>query len=101
MRDFIFLMHTDANEANSQQERAQDWDGYLSKLKAAGIFGGGSGVGDGACYRKSGATPPVTDHIGGYIRVSATDLHEAAGLLDGNPVYEAGGTVEIRELPKS
>ncbi|HEV7689600.1 MAG TPA: YciI family protein [Hyphomonadaceae bacterium] len=96
MRDFIFLMHTDANE-----DVAQDWDGYLSKLKATGRFEGGSGVGAGACYRKSGATPPVTDHIGGYIRVSAKDLHEAAGLLDGNPVYEAGGTVEIRELPKS
>ena len=96
MRDFIFLMHTDANE-----DVAQDWDEYLSKLKATGRFEGGSGVGNGACYRKSGASPPVTDHIGGYIRVSAKDLHEAAGLLDGNPVYEAGGTVEIRELPKS
>ena len=101
MRDFIFLMHTDANEDVAQANLAQEWDGYLSKLKATGRFEGGSGVGDGACYRKSGATPPVTDHIGGYIRVSAKDLHEAASLLDGNPVYEAGGTVEIRELPKS
>ena len=26
---------------------------------------------------------------------------EARDLLDGNPVYEAGGTIEIRELPKT
>ena len=95
MRDFIFLMHGDANE-----DVAQDWDSYLAKLKAAGRFEGGSGVGGGACYRKSGAVPPVTDHVTGYIRVTARDLDDAAGLLEGNPVYEAGGTVEIRGLPK-
>lgn len=96
MRDFIFLMHGDANE-----DVAQDWDSYLNKLKAEGRFEGGSGIGEGACYRKSGATPPVTDHLTGYIRVSAQSLADAATLLDGNPVYEAGGTVEIRELPRS
>ena len=95
MRDFIFLMHSDANE-----DVAQDWDSYLGKLKAAGRFEGGSGIGEGACYRKSGATPPVTSHLGGYIRISARDLADAAAMLDGNPVYEAGGTVEIRELPR-
>jgi hypothetical protein len=96
MRDFIFLMHADANE-----DVAQDWDSYLAKLKATGRFEGGSGIGDGACYRKSGANPPVTGHVTGYIRVAAHDLADAAALLDGNPVYEAGGTVEIRELPRN
>lgn len=100
MRDFIFLMHTDASEDVGQANLAEEWDGYLSRLRASGRFEGGSSVGDGACYRKSAQAPPVTDHIGGYIRISASDLHDAARLLEGNPVYEAGGTVEIRELPK-
>lgn len=30
----------------------------------------------------------------------ARDLEHAREYLDGNPVYEAGGTVEIRELPR-
>jgi hypothetical protein len=36
-----------------------------------------------------------------YIRIEAANLAEAEALLDGNPVYEAGGTVEIRRLPQS
>jgi hypothetical protein len=32
--------------------------------------------------------------------VNAENLAAAKSLLPGNPVYEAGGTVEIRELPR-
>jgi len=31
--------------------------------------------------------------------VNAASLDQAKSLLIGNPVFEAGGTVEIRELP--
>lgn len=44
--------------------------------------------------------PGVTD-LSGFIRVRATNLEEVKALLTGNPVYEAGGTVEIRELPRT
>jgi hypothetical protein len=33
--------------------------------------------------------------------VNANDLEQAKSLLVGNPVFEAGGTVEIRELPRT
>jgi hypothetical protein len=95
MRDFIFLHHNDGPEGVQQ-----DWAGYLSKLKASGRFEGGSGIGNGACVRKTGKAAPVSEHIGGYIRVQAHDLEDAKTLLSGNPVYESGGTVEIRELPR-
>jgi hypothetical protein len=35
------------------------------------------------------------------IRVRANSLDEAVGLPAGHPVFEAGGTVEIRELPRT
>ena len=35
----------------------------------------------------------------GFIRVRAADIEAARHFLAGNPVYEGGGTVEIRELP--
>ncbi len=38
--------------------------------------------------------------IGGYITVQAESLEDAMTLLVGNPVFEAGGTVEIRDLPR-
>jgi hypothetical protein len=33
--------------------------------------------------------------------VKAASLEEAKSLLAGNPHFEAGGTVEIRELPRT
>jgi hypothetical protein len=53
------------------------------------------------CLRKSGEPAPVTAHLAGFIRVSAGSLDQAKSLLVGNPVFEAGGTVEIRELPST
>lgn len=50
--------------------------------------------------RKEGSAPEITHYLGGYLRVRAASLEAAEALLAGNPVYEAGGTVEIRELPK-
>jgi hypothetical protein len=43
----------------------------------------------------------VTEHLAGYIRVTADSLDAARSLLAGNPHFEAGGTVEIRELPRT
>jgi hypothetical protein len=96
MADFILLMHGDA----TAEESSADWGPYLAGLRALGLFEGGSGIGEGACFRKTGAPAPVSSRIGGFIRVRAEDLDHAARLLEGNPVYEAGGTVEIRELPR-
>jgi len=53
------------------------------------------------CDDTWGEAPEPTFHIGGFIRVMARDLAHARSLLPGNPVYEAGGTVEIRELPRT
>lgn len=95
MADFIFLHHDDASG-----DGGLDWDPYLTRLREAGVFQGGSEIGEGCCVKKSGAAPEPTAHISGFIRVTADNLTEARKLLTGNPVFEAGGTVEIRELPR-
>jgi hypothetical protein len=97
MADFILFMHTDV-PPNAPSE---GWDEYLDKLKSGGRLGGGSAVGSGQCFRRGRDPAPLSSRIGGYIRVTADDMADARTLLAGNPVYEAGGTVEIRELPKS
>jgi len=93
--DYILLMHNDA----ADDERA--WGPYLEQLKQRGCLQGGSEIGDGVCARKSGAPAPLSAHLVGYIRVTADSLDQAKSLLVGNPQYEAGGTVEIRELPRT
>jgi hypothetical protein len=60
-----------------------DWGPYIQKLQQGGFFEGGSAIGDGVCARKSGEPASLTAHLTGYIRVNA------------------GGTVEIRELPRT
>ncbi len=93
-------MHDDVPERGSGA-RDDDWAGYLAMLQASGNFQGGSAIGAGVCVRKSGVAPNVTGHLSGFIRVEADSLDAARTLLSGNPVFEAGGTVEIRELPRT
>jgi len=95
--DFIFLMHNDATTKLSPDM----WPPYLASLQARGVFEGGSAIGPGATFRKEGVPGDISAHIGGYIRVQAADLTAARAYLTGNPVFESGGTVEIRELPRS
>ncbi len=94
MPDYLILMHSDATGPEL------DWPGYLVKLTATGRFKGGSAIGDGATFRRSGAPLPASDTIVGFICVEADDLTAAEAMLLGNPVFEAGGTCEIRLLPK-
>jgi hypothetical protein len=98
MPDYLFLMH-DVPEI--ERDLRDDWGPYIGRLRASGNFEGGSAIGAGVCARKSGAAPEITAHLSGFIRVSAASLDDARTLLIGNPVFEAGGTVEIRELLRS
>ena len=97
MADFIFFLHKDV----TLDAPEENWEPYLAGLRETGRFSGGSSVGEGATFRKLGVAAPVNAGIGGYIKVTATDLADARTLLAGNPAYEAGGTVEIRELPRT
>src|SRR5262245_66014499 len=95
MAEYIFLMHDDAISSDNA------WGPYIQKLQQGGFFEGGSAIGDGVCARKGGAPASVTAHLTGYIRLTADSIDQAQSLLTGNPHFEAGGTVEIRELPRT
>jgi len=96
MTDFILLM----NGAMTAAEDSDAWGAYLGRLRSEGVFQGGSSIGEGATVRKSGTPAAAVSPPVGFIRVEATDLDHARTMVIGNPVYEAGGTVEIRELPR-
>ncbi len=96
MADFILLMHGDA----TQPEAAGSWDAYFERLHASGAFEGGSTIGGGLSFRKGEETRADVTPLIGFIRLQLADLAEAEAFLPGNPVYESGGTVEIRALPR-
>jgi hypothetical protein len=98
MNEYLLFMHGDTTAR--AVDPAHTWDAYLTRLRAAGAFEGGSAIGDGVCVSKAGTIADIAAHLTGYIRIRAESLDAARALLTGNPVYEAGGTVEIRELPR-
>jgi hypothetical protein len=97
MSDYILFMHNDG----SNESTSLDWNSHLARLRSAGVFQGGSAIGAGECMRRSGPVPKISERIGGFIRIEARDLDHVRELLIGNPVFEAGGTVEVRELPRT
>ena len=97
MPDYIALMRRDT----SSEVADADWAPYLETLRAAGALRGGSAIGDGICVRRDGGKALINADIVGFIRIEARDLDDVTTMLAGNPVYEAGGTIEIRELPRT
>ncbi|NML92401.1 YciI family protein [Novosphingobium olei] len=95
MNDYILLMHDDGGA-----ETGAAWAEYFSRLGQSGRFDGGSAIGAGRRYRKTGGNAEAPLPLTGFIRIRAESLAEAETFLAGNPVYETGGTVEIRELPR-
>jgi YCII-related domain len=99
MNSYLLLMRADAADLR-RSENAASWEQYLGSLRASGMFNGGSAIGPGAIYRLGQHPVDASGFLTGYLRVEAGSLEEASAFLEGNPVYEAGGTVEIRELLK-
>ena len=96
MNDYILLMHNDSGNTNSD-----DWNLYVTKLNQLGCFDGGSSIGGGKCISKKAPTKAITEFLSGYMRIKAKNIDHAQELLKGNPVFESGGTIEIRELTRS
>jgi hypothetical protein len=92
-RHNLFLMYMDVLEGNGT---TATWEQYVKKLQASGQFKGGSAIGRGECVTKSRTPKSTTSHLAGYIRVQAESFEAAKKLLEGNSVFEAGGTVETR-----
>lgn len=97
MTEYLLLMHTDI----VRDERADDWESYFKKLEQWGVLKGGSEIGSGVCCRKEGDAGALSSHLNGFIKIEVSDIEAAKACLEGNPVYEAGGTIEIRALPQT
>lgn len=100
MNEYIFLMFGDAADPAAANDGAL-WEAYITRLQATGQFDGGSAIGAGFSCRKGRAAQPAPAGCSGFIRLRAENLAVAQALLEGNPTYEAGGTVEVRELPRT
>ena len=87
MAGFVMLM--------MGSESKGDWENYIEKLISSGKFRGGSSLEKDAAVSEGKGDTSCT--VTGYIRLEADSLQEAKMLLSGNPLYEAGGRVELLE----
>lgn len=87
MTDYVLIMMGTASEG--------DWDTYIEKLVDSGKFRGGSSLGNGVSISKGQSDTDCS--ISGFIRLSANTLDEVRELVAGNPLYEAGGRIELLE----
>lgn len=101
MNEYILFMHADAPDTQAADD-PERWAQYLARLRGTGQFDGGSAIGVGERVRKHQPGQATTGGPSGFIRVRAASLQAAKEqFLAGNPVYEAGGTVDVRELPRT
>jgi hypothetical protein len=70
-------------------------------VRNTGQFDGGSAIGTGGCFKKGHPEQSADSAITGFIRIRANNFEQARSFLQGNPVYEAGGTVAVRYLEVS
>ena len=77
----------------------------MTELTEAGKMTGGHRLnGEGAVLK--GEKRQITDGpftegkeiVGGYIGIKANDLNEAVEIAKGCPIYDFGGTTEVREI---
>lgn len=99
MNEYILLMHDDVLEPAVADDEDR-WSRYIGELRMSGQFDGGSSIGPGTVFNKNRDADSAPLSITGYLRIRAESIDSARKFLDGNPTFEAGGTVEIRELPR-
>jgi len=99
MNEYIIFMLNDATDPIAADDGIR-WGEYITKLRQSGRFDGGSSIGNGERLRKGQSSKPAGAELTGFIRVRAENIEDAKRYLVGNPTYEAGGTVEVRELPR-
>ena len=87
MPEYVMLMKGSAG--------SEDWDDYIEKLVSSGKFTGGSSLGNGVSVAKGKVDGRC--EVTGYMRFSAESIEEVQELITGNPLYEAGGSIELLE----
>ena len=108
MSEFLYVYrggHRESRSPEQMQQIMQKWTAWMKDLGEKGHLkdrghplepGGKFVSGD----RKSVTDGPYAekDVVGGYTLIEARDLTQAAELSKGCPIFENGGSVEVRPI---
>jgi len=107
MANYLFLFRggMSNNSPDEMQKQMQKWRNWIGDLSAKGQFLAGEPL-DRTGKVVTGSKRTVTDGpyseakdvVGGYLVVKADTLDAAVELSRGCPIFEAGGSVEVRAI---
>ncbi len=82
------------------QAHMQRWGEWMAKVKAEGypLQAEGKVVGKGGTIITDGPFTEGKEIVGGYVVLEAKDLDDAVAISKDCPIFEFGGTTEVREI---
>jgi len=109
MKDFLFVYRSEPNSNQSSPEEMQEsmnrWMNWLGNIGAQDklVDRGNSLQAAGKVVKQNtmvtdGPYTEIKETIGGYSIVKAASIEEAAKLAEGCPIFNSGGSVEVREI---
>ena len=109
MTDFLMLFRGGREQMNqlspeAMQQHLQRWGQWIEGMSQQGKFKGGDPLGEegrvlaGPAQISDGPFAEAKDLVGGYVIVQAETIEEAVELAKGCPVYDTGGTTEVRPI---
>jgi hypothetical protein len=106
--DYLLLFRGGANPEDMSAEQMQatmhNWMSWMKGLKKSKQLTLGHPLQDGgkvlsgAKGKKVAAFQDTPDSIGGYLVIKAKSLAEATKIAKGCPIFNNGGTVELRSI---
>lgn len=109
MSEFLFLFRGGDNphaSPETMQQHMMKWVAWIDRLAKDGAMRAGEPLQPGGRVLSGPRGQMVTDGpfaeskevVGGFLHVAAKDLDAAADLARGCPIFEHGGTVEVRAI---
>lgn len=112
MKEFMMLFRSETRSeeefANQSPEQMQAvlarWDEWLGGLGAQDKLVGTNALGmQGQIVKADGSVTDgpyvaLKEMVGGYTMVKAANMDEAVKLTKGCPMFDMGGTVEVRDI---
>jgi len=111
MTAFVYLFRNSyaSNSPSGMQQQMQKWVAWMQELGAKGhlkdpgqpLNRAGKVVRGAAKDVTDGPFAETKDIVGGFMVIEARDIDHAAEIARGCPVFERGGSVEIRPVLQS
>lgn len=108
MKEFMLAFRHATDAAPTEEQMAKlvtVWQNWMGGIAAQGKFvpGGKRLVRTGKVLHKNGAVTDgpyveIKEQLSGFIVVKAADIDEAITLAHGCPIFELGGSVEVRPI---